>query len=71
MTAVEEAKYLFEKFYHPSSDSILYGYLTIDTAKQCAIIAVDKILKAFDDFFMIPIKEIKYWQSVKEEILNL
>ena len=47
-------------------------WFNLHIAKQCALIAVDKILFVLEfnlDFKME--KSIKYWQEVKNEILNL
>jgi hypothetical protein len=64
------------------ADELVLRYLRINNntkewfnlyiAKQCALIAVDEILFVLEfnlDFKME--KSIKYWQEVKEEILNL
>ena len=41
------------------------------TAKQCALIAVDEILKAVErDWSFMEVRQ-KYWQEVKQEINNL
>jgi hypothetical protein len=64
------------------AEELVLRYLRIDNntkewfnshiAKQCALIAVDEILNILEfslDFRMD--KSIKYWQQVKEELLNL
>jgi hypothetical protein len=40
-------------------------------AKQCALIAVDEILKDCDASSPFEIERINYWQEVKEEIGKL
>ena len=65
MAPKEKAKELFTKF---SGNTIHY-----DSAKQCALIAVDEILES--DWF-IPTKEDKinwnnYWKEVKQDIEKL
>ena len=40
---------------------------TVNAAKQCALICVDKILKTFIDID----PKLKYWKEVKEEINKL
>lgn len=40
---------------------------TLDISKQCALIAVDEILKLFYRLT----DEYKYWEEVKQEILKL
>ena len=71
MTPKEKAEELVQKFEE-------YGWLDEKTsmwesAKQCAIIAVDEIIETF-----IPknnrnylCEEIEYWQQVRTEIQNL
>jgi hypothetical protein len=58
MTPKEKAEELFTKF---SSNTVHY-----DAAKQCALIAVDEILKVIHTNM-----EDKYWQEVKQEIEKL
>ena len=77
MEANKKAKELVIKYY-----SILSGYnieylnsffssitkdKRFDDAKQCAIIAVDEILKTFIEID----PKLKFWQQVKTEITNL
>lgn len=47
------------------------GYLSIKIhdAKDCALIAVDEIIKIFDTIHF-PLN-LEYWQEVKQEIENL
>jgi hypothetical protein len=62
MTPKEKAKELFDKIYK------LDNRAWYDTAKQCALIAVDEILNAvryLDD------ESEEYWQEVKQEIQAL
>lgn len=40
-------------------------------AKNCALIAVDEILKAVDSDWSFMQKRIDYWNDVKKEINNL
>jgi len=60
MTPKEKAKELVDKFVILDNDifcSVNYPY-----SKQCALIAIDEILKAVEE---------KYdWQQVKQEIIN-
>ncbi|CAK0771565.1 conserved hypothetical protein [Gammaproteobacteria bacterium] len=64
MTPKEKAEELVDKF----SDAI--NYCSQQEVKQCALIAVDEIIK-----FSIPLKctvnEDVYWQEVKQEIEKL
>ena len=70
MTPKEKAKELYNKFLNPSGDTYLYGMLEHESAKECALIAVDEIL---DMVKHTPIEfiETDYWQEVKQEIENL
>ena len=55
MTPKEKADGLFDKYSYELSNHIFNG--TFDIAKECALIAVDEI-----------IKQLKYWEEVKREI---
>ena len=61
MTPKEKAEELFDKFNKP--DTTHYPY--VHNAQQCALIAVDEILKTN------PYKARNYWQEVKTEIEKL
>jgi len=69
MTQQEKAKELFDKFcYAIRTEERTDGYYTnIIHAKQCALIAVDEILKIGDEEYY----RWHYWQQVKQEINNL
>jgi hypothetical protein len=61
MTPKEKAERLIQRFIYRRTD-----YVEIDDAKQCALIAVDEIMKALDGrVYQI---EFHYWQQVKTEI---
>lgn len=60
MTPKEKAAELVEKFIQTNGNSFF--------AKDCALIAVDEILKTFD---CTTPQSIDYWQEVKTEIENL
>jgi len=90
MTPIEKAKELVEKMYvkyEPGIEDksgIYYFNMNFDIAKQCALIAVDEILKldlhdvgdyrndqsTMDDFSTVT-WYINYWQEVKQEITKL
>ena len=61
MTPKEKAEELFDKFNKP--DTTHYPY--VHNAQQCALIAVDEILKTN------PYKARNYWHEVKTEIEKL
>ena len=81
MTPKEKAIELYNKFLNPSGDTYLYGMLEHESAKECALIAVDEIIEATNMYQYginnalehIPAKIVKhpYWQEVKQEIENL
>jgi hypothetical protein len=70
MTAKEKAKELYDKMYLVPE---LNGscILTKHTAKQCALIAVDEIIKEYSTlphFGELYLENIEYYQEVKQEI---
>lgn len=65
---IEKANQLFDKFMKPIDGWHKYP-MCFDTAKQCAIIAVDEIIKETDT--LIASERKLYWQQVKTEIENL
>tara|TARA_R110000822_G_scaffold301842_1_gene425878 strand:- start:443 stop:640 length:198 start_codon:yes stop_codon:yes gene_type:complete len=65
MTAQKKAKELVDKFLKPVDTWHNYP-MCFDTAKQCALIAVDEVLEnSHTNVFT------NYWQEVKQEIFNL
>ena len=76
MTPKEKAIELVNKFckqteamFH-ASELVRSEWMKI--CKQCALIAVDEILKAIDwHEFETPNNDIEFWQAVKTEIENL
>jgi hypothetical protein len=83
MTPKEKAKELFDKMY--MVDDPMGNYpMCFDTAKQCALIAVDEILNEIPEFFKDSIQTFKgdikidvpncsydFWKQVKQEIEKL
>ena len=75
MTPKEKAIQLFDKFNNP--DRTNYPYYS-HNAQQCALIAVDELIKYHDDLmdvvryelppYIVAILPYKYWDKVKEEI---
>ena len=64
MTEVEKAQELYFKYYMKVAD----GSFPENNAKQCALIAVDEILKALEsDWSFMEIRQ-EYWQEVKQEL---
>ena len=74
MTPKEKAIELFDKFNKP--DTTHYPY--VHNAQQCALIAVDELIKYHDDVMdviryelpsnIVAVIPYKYWEDVKKEI---
>jgi hypothetical protein len=77
MTPKEKAQELVERFgeySHTEFISYRGGYqldTQIQNAKQCALIAVDEILKLVSDDLDLYYKDCIYWEQVKAEIEHL
>jgi hypothetical protein len=77
MTPKEKAKELVEKFMPFIAGADRYnttlGIYDIDISKQCALIAVDEIIKVLYSlkFGNALSDEIEYYEQVKQEINNL
>lgn len=69
MTPKEKAKELFDKFMKPVDGLHKYP-MCFDTAKQCALIAVDEIIEALHEHHWQNRLIINYWEEVKQEIEN-
>ncbi len=68
MTPKENAKQLFDKMY--MVDDPMGNYpMCFDTAKQCALIAIDEVIDNIEDDYMH--YELDWWQEVKQEINKL
>jgi hypothetical protein len=68
MTPKEKAKELFKKFTEVDG----YDF----NIKQCALIAVDEILKELLEMVIVTgssyvVKHTDYWEEIKQEIKNL
>lgn len=78
----EKAKDLIDKFYKLSFDvlhtdcegdrAIASGEPTISNAIKCAEISVDELIEEhnFSSKISWNVKQIKYWEAVKSELLN-
>jgi hypothetical protein len=66
MKSKEKAKELFDKYYTELSD--FAGYQDLETAKQCALIAVDEVINSMTVATSV---HLPYWQQVKHELNNL
>ena len=70
MTPKEKAKELFDKY---ATYAVMWtGGIEVENqnCKQCALIAVDEIMKSLDDV-LHPNPFGQYWNKVKQEIENL
>jgi hypothetical protein len=77
MTPKEKAQELFDRFNQP--DRTNYPY--VHNAQQCALIAVDELIKYHDDLMdvvryelpsnIVAVIPYKYWDDVKQEIEKL
>ena len=66
----KKAKELIDKYMSPIDGLHKYP-MCFDTAKQCAIICVDEILKEiYSNNLITNDKHRIFWQEVKEEIIN-
>jgi hypothetical protein len=66
MTPTEKAQDLFNKMF---SIDEAFGSVGVYEAKQCALIAVDEIIKAH--IHNEGVRHLKWWQEVKQEIEKL
>jgi hypothetical protein len=74
MTPKEKAEKLLSEYliFSPEFRNDLEYDYNIESAKTCALIAVDEILEAIDwHEFEYPNEEMKYWIEVKQEIEKL
>jgi hypothetical protein len=78
MTPKEKAIEIYNNFLNPSGDTYLYGMLEHESAKECALIAVDEVIEFMeaDDFdsdtcYWANHSKMQYWVEVKQEIENL
>ena len=66
----KKAKELIDKYMSPIDGLHKYP-MCFDTAKQCAIICVDEILKEiYSNNLITNDKRRIFWQQVKEDIIN-
>ena len=67
MTPKEKAQELVDKMYH-------YQWREKQRAKECALIAVDMVIKCCKDYDEVHenyTTQVKYWEQVKQEIEQL
>jgi len=76
MEAKDKAKELYSKFYSPLlfyKDGLNINEVKAmqECAKQCTLIAVDEIIKSWNEDLYINCGASLYWQEVKQEIEKL
>jgi hypothetical protein len=70
MTPKEKATELFKKYYCMNNDSkSKLKVIGFETAKQCALIAVDLVIDNIEDDYLE--NDLNYWEDVKQEIEKL
>jgi hypothetical protein len=69
MNSKEKAEELTLKYYKLGE----HLYMPISFAKQCALIAVDEIIKEYGTYYKVEVdgKYVSYWKEVKQEIKKL
>ena len=70
MTPKEKAEELFNKM-HNVEDPMGNYPMCFDTAKQCALIAVDEIIEALSFHSWQNRNQIEYYEEIKHEIQKL
>ena len=68
MTPKEKAEELVDKFKEFTEDIFAESFYQ---AKQCALIAVDEILRSHHNLYGLNNKEVKFYLEVKQEINKL
>jgi len=79
MTPKEKAQELVEVFWIEVEDNEYpTRKMSLNQAKQCALITVDEVMHSLEIYFTEPIPEAftvmslrNHWQEVKQEIINL
>jgi predicted alpha-1,6-mannanase (GH76 family) len=71
MTPKEKAIDLFVKYYERLPNDTYSNEGAKSEAKECALIAVDEILKDREEIDGMRVINDPYWSKVKEEIKNL
>jgi hypothetical protein len=72
MTAKEKASELVLKFRDLPQEGTLMFYIAFEISKQCALIAVDEIMKAVGwEEMELGVDRDNYYEEVKQEILKL
>jgi hypothetical protein len=70
----EKAEGLVDKMYYARRYKDAEDYIPLEAwehAKQCALIAVDELIKSWDKDLYENCGTSEYWQEVKQELLKL
>ena len=67
MTAKEKAKELYDRY----EFVYIQNYTSKHEVKQCALIAVDEIIKSHLDWATEQDECVEFWEKVKQELNNL
>jgi hypothetical protein len=70
MTPQEKAKELLDKYWIYLRAGLLYDEEAKEDAKQCALIAVDELIKQEKRYNNGTFYPSNYWSEVKQEIQN-
>ena len=72
MSPKEKAIKLVERFENLQSNKMSdYSKIEYPTAKQCALIAVDEILRSHHNLYGLNNKKVKFYLEVQQEIEDL
>jgi hypothetical protein len=71
MTPKEKAEELVLKFKELPQEGTMMFYAAFEISKQCALIAVDEIIKSIRWSSDFNNEQKKHWQEVKQEIEKL
>jgi hypothetical protein len=71
MTPEEKAEELVLKYLRVKTHQMFNGWWHKMTAKQCALIAVDELIKSWDKDLYENCGASEYWQEVKYYLLKL
>ena len=70
MSPKEKAQDIFDRMY--LVDDVMGNYpMCFDTAKKCALIAVEELILDTDASSQFEVKRHKYWNDVKSEMPNV
>ena len=70
MTPKEKAEYLVRKYYSFGLNNPAQSFSWYE-CKQCALIAVDEILRSHHNLYGLNNKEVKFYLEVQQEIEEL